>query len=164
MSKGQKDWTTEELRLLKSSAKLGVESCAILLGRSEQSIKQAAKRYRISLRQQGSRGGILLGQPRGTAWMNQIGMDPERLAAIRQEAIAGDVDIAELEQRIRDHLDGAIATCPSCARRPVERPATGLCEPCHMTLLARAHRDEADRRQARRDLDAARQEKARSNK
>ena len=158
----RREWTMDEIRLLKSSGSLGVETVALLLDRSPQSVRQAAKRYRISLRKPNSKGGLLLGQPRNRSWSKQLGMDPARLEAIRQEALSGDVDLAELENRIRDLTSKNHRICPECVRRPIERPTTGLCEPCHMSLLARAHRDEADRRAARRDLDAARQEKARA--
>lgn len=160
----QKSWTTEEIRIMRNSANLGLESVAMILDRSPESVKQAAKRYRISLRKPGSQGGLLLGQPRGRAWMKQLGMDPARLAAIRQEAIEGEIDLAELEERIREQMQNSAAICPRCVQRSIERTSTGLCEPCHIALLAQAHRDEAFRRQARRDLDAARQEKSRSTK
>lgn len=160
-----KEWTTEEIRILRSQSSLGAELLAELLGRSVQSVKQAAKRHRISLRRRGSRSGLLLGQPRGKSWREQVGADPRRLAAIREEALSGELDLSLLESRVRSWLHpGSVELCPRCVARPIERQSSGLCEVCHNGLLAEAHRDEAQRRASRRDLDAARQEKARSDK
>lgn len=165
-----KPWTMDELRILRDHGNLGLETVSLMLGRSPDSVRQAAKRYRISLRKTGSRGGLLLGQPRDQSWLKQAQgreglIDEMRLAAIREEALANEIDIALLEQRVREMVHGrAPRLCPACIQRPVERSTTGLCEPCHLTYLARAHRDEAHRRSARRDLDAARQEKLRSSK
>lgn len=162
-----KPWTMDEVRVLRDHGNLGLETVSLMLGRSEQSVKQAAKRYRISLRKTGSKAGLLLGQPRSQAWTEQggKGISPERLEVIKREVLSGVIDIALLEQRVRELASGrARDLCPSCIARPVERATTGLCEPCHLTLLAQAHRDEAHRRATRRDLDAARQEKLRSGR
>ena len=155
-------WGTDEVRTLREHASQGAVVVAIMLGRSEHSVRQAAKRYRISLRRKGERRGLILGQTGRWADGAQTGADPTRLAVIREEVLAGVVDIAALEQRVRDAVHGPRRPiCPSCCQREQERPSTGLCEVCHLRELARAHRDEVERREARRELWQARQEKSR---
>lgn len=159
-----REWTVAEVRTLREQANLGAQGLAILLGRSVKSVETAAARNRISLRRSGERRGKILGQPRTGRWLDQSG-DPARLSAIRSDAIDGVVDIAELEARIREKVHGPRRPiCPACGQRDQEKPSTGLCEPCHLRELARAHRDEIDRREARRDLWQARQSKHRAKR
>lgn len=157
-------WTSVEVATLRRHADLGARAIAELLDRSVDSIEQAAKRYRVSLRRKGERRGRVLGQ-RGPWIDGTPGADPARLAVIRNEALAGLVDLAALEARIRDHVDGPRRPlCPSCGQRHQERPTTGLCEVCHLRLLAQMHRDEVERRDARRELWQSRQEKSRAKR
>lgn len=150
---------------MRANANLGAKAVATLLGRSVKSVKQKAQRERISLRPVGERRGLILGQTRDKSWMDQSGMAPARLAEIREQAIAGEIDLGKLEQQIRAAVrNPRRPLCPWCSTRHVERQTTGLCEPCHLRELARAHRDEAERAAARRDLDAARQQASRARR
>jgi ribosomal protein L37AE/L43A len=160
-----KEWSTQELQTLREHAYLGAEALAAMLHRSVKSVKRMAERQRISLRREGSRAGLIMGQPRGVSWMSQVGASPERLEQLREEVLEGHVDMGELERRIKERIYGkAKPICPACGARNVERSQTGLCEPCHWTYLAREHRERADRDVARRDLDAARQEASRARR
>ncbi len=155
-------WGTDEVRTLREHAHEGAVIVAIMLGRTEKSVREAAKRYRISLRRKGERRGLIMGQ-RGR-WVDAAGtgVDPSRLAVMRSEVLDGVLDIAALEIRVREQMHGPRRPmCPSCCQREQERPSTGLCEVCHLRELARAHRDEVERREARRELWQARQEKSR---
>jgi hypothetical protein len=154
-------WTSAELAQLREQADLGAQALALLLDRPIWSIRRAAHRHRISLRPRGERRGHILGQPREGSWVDQLGADSSLLAEIREGALDGSVDVAVLEARILEARQRK-PLCPSCGRRPWERKSTGLCEPCHVRELARAHRDEKDRREAKRDLWRARQEKHRA--
>lgn len=160
-------WTSAELQALRANAHLGADALAAILNRPREAVRSAAHRHRISLRQSGENRGAVLGQPRGQRWADQIraGVSPERLAAIRRDTRDGVVDMATLERKARDAVYGKPRpVCPACGQRPIERQQTGLCEVCHWRELARAHRDEADRIEARRALDAARQEKSRAGR
>jgi len=162
-----RQWTSQELSLLRANAHLGAETVASMLGRSVTAVTMQASKHRVSLRRSGETRGVVLGQPKGERWADQIraGVPPERLAAIRRDVLNGQVDMATLEARAREAVHGkAKPICPSCGQRNVERAQTGLCSPCHWRELARAHRDEADRIEARRELDAARQEKSRTSR
>lgn len=161
----QRPWTSSEILRLRNNANLGVEACAALLGRSPKSVKQKAQRERISLRRPGERRGLLIGQSKHKSWMDQEGISPARLAKIREEVIAGEINLGDLERRVIDAVRRPNRPlCPWCSSRPIERQTTGLCEPCHLRELARAHRDEAERAAARRDLDAARQQASRARR
>lgn len=161
----QRPWTSGEIQKLRNNANLGAEACATILGRTVKSVKRKAQRERISLRPPGERRGLLLGQARDTAWMQQPGIAPGRLKEIREQAIAGELDLGALERRVIDAVRRPNRPlCPWCSTRPVERQTTGLCEPCHLRELARAHRDEAEKAAARRDLDAARQQASRARR
>lgn len=160
-----KPWTSSEILKLRNNCNLGAEAVALMLGRSVKSVKHKAARERISLRKPGERRGLLIGQARDTAWMDQTGISPARLKEIREQAVAGELDLGRLEQRIADAVRRPNRPmCPWCATRPIERQTTGLCEPCHLRELARAHREEAERAAARRDLDAARQQASRARR
>ncbi len=167
MSERGRDWTVQELQTLRANAHLGAAAVAAMLDRTVIAVQACARKHRISLRKAGERRGPILGQPKGQHWAAQIraGVSVERLVAIRQDVLAGTVDMATLEAKAREAVYGKPKpVCPSCGQRPIERSQTGLCEVCHWRELARAHRDEADRIEARRALDAARQEKSRANR
>lgn len=160
-----KSWTSSEIHIIRNNSNLGVAVVAIMLNRSVKSVKHKAARERISLRKPGERRGLLLGQSKDTAWMDQLGISPARLALIREEAIAGTLDIGDLERRILDAVKKPHRPlCPWCGTRPQQKASTGLCEPCHLRELARQHREEAERASARRDLDAARQQASRARR
>lgn len=167
MSPEARGWRSSEIVVLRQNAHLGAEAVAALLGRTVRSVKRKAEKERISLRRPGERRGLLLGQPAGESWANSdvSGIDPGRLAALRRDAINREVDLGVLEGRVRDAvLNRHRPLCPMCSRRHVERSTTGLCSPCHWRELARAHREEAERNNARRELDAARQEASRARR
>lgn len=160
-----REWTLSEIETVRTNADLGAEALAQILDRSQNSIRQLAKRQRISLRQRGERRGLVLGQPKGTRWIDQDGVDKARLAAIRNDVLDGSTDPANLESRIREiALGSQKPTCPSCGVRPQDRPTTGLCEVCHLRALAQAHRDDQATREAKRELWRARQESSRSRR
>lgn len=158
-------WTSSEILKLRNNANLGAEACAAILGRSVKSVKHKAARERISLRKPGERRGLMLGQAKNAAWMEQTGISPTRLHQMREEAIAGTLDLGELERRAADAVRNPHRPlCPWCGTRPQQKASTGLCEPCHWRELARQHREEAERAAARRDLDAARQQASRARR
>lgn len=145
-------WTSREIAYLRAHAELGAEELASRLGKTRGAVKRAASRFRISLRQPGSRRGSMLGQPRGVSMRRDL------------EALAGgSVDVSRLERRRRLEAEGEL--CPSCARDYAE-PTSGLCRPCHLRRLARLHREDTAAREreeeAQRDLWQARQAKKRS--
>lgn len=161
----RKEWTSNEIATVRENAHLGADTLALILNRSVSSVEQLAYRLRISLRQEGSRRGSILGQPRGTRWTNQEGANPVRLAAIRSDILDGTSDPAELEARAREiALGSSKPSCPSCGVRPQTRSTTGLCEVCHLRALAQAHRDDQATREAKRELWRARQEASRSRR
>ena len=154
-------WTTAEIAELRRVATLGAETAAELLGRSVASVKGAARRHRISLRPAGERRGLALGQPKGTK-----AYPIQRLRFLRQlraDVLAGRVDVARMERRVRAITRGE-PLCPECARRPVEVEQTGLCEDCHLDRLAWAHAMEADRVEKDRQLLRERQRKSRAKR
>lgn len=160
-----REWTLSEIETVRANADLGAEVISQLLDRSENSIRQLAKRQRISLRQRGERRGLVLGQPAGTRWIDQDGVDKARLLAIRSDVLDGSTDLSQLESRVREiALGSQKPTCPSCGVRPQDRAATGLCEVCHLRALAQAHRDDQATREAKRELWRARQESSRSRR
>ena len=163
-------WTSAEIDMLRRNAHLGLEACAQLLDRSPASVRTAAARHRISLRRRGEHRGLVLGQPRSQSWAGQAAASAGAvtrgtLAAIRDAILSGDVDAGELERRIRGLIAGQPArTCPSCGARPQTRPATGLCDPCHLRHLAAAHRDAQATRLAKRELWRERQASSRKTR
>lgn len=112
-------WTTQELKTLRDQCHLGAKALAELLGRPVWSVKKQAARMRISLRRPGVRCGLILGQPRDAS----LRPDPKAREAI----LSGSVDAALYAKRLE--LDGPL--CPTCGRRPVRVPRTGLCGVCH---------------------------------
>ncbi len=155
-------WTSGELAELRRLAgKVDPDTLSTTLGRSRKAILRAAERHRISLRRQGERRGRILGQPRGVSLVADNRVRLRLLRNLREDVIAGRVDPARLERRIRAITRGA-PLCPSCVVRPVEVRWTGLCEDCHLHQLADQHRIEADRLEAQRGLDGQRQRKHRA--
>lgn len=63
-------WTTQELARLRELAGNAPELIAEELGRTLSSVQMAAHRNRISLRRSGERRGLVLGQPRGTSYLD----------------------------------------------------------------------------------------------
>ncbi len=154
--------------MLRAVAATGAEAAAIILGRSVASVRTAAARHRISLRQPGERRGLVLGQPRGQSWARLRDAADLAVAArtVREAILAGEVDPARLERVARRALliaSGA-PLCPACATRPQERSTTGLCEDCHLRELARAHREDQSRQEAQRELWRERQRKTRDRR
>jgi len=135
-------WTTGEIKVLRENAQLGASELARRLGRSRRSVRSAAERVGISLRPPGVRTGTLMGQPHGMSLRRDM-----------REALLACPHL--LEERARMDRDAEL--CPSCARRTINVPATGLCRPCHMRHLADAHREALAELHAGRELWAERQ-------
>ncbi|MGH2663665.1 MAG: hypothetical protein ACRDH8_12865 [Actinomycetota bacterium] len=140
-------------------APLGVEAAAEVLERSVAAVKMQAHRQRISLRGEGERRGLILGQPRGTR-LREHAKQVAALRALREDVLAGRVDVARIERRVKLAVAGA-PLCPACVKRPQEVESTGLCEVCHLRHLAEGHRLEQEDVEARRELDRERQRKHR---
>lgn len=150
-----KPWTSHDIRTLKALAgTVNVASLARTLGRSISSVRAAANRHRISLRQPGSTSGLLLGQPRGVSLRDTrtLGHTVTQLQAMRTAALNGDVDLEQLEQRLADQraLARGATPCPRCTIRP-QRRDHGICDVCHIKQLAKAHADLAHIDAAERD-------------
>lgn len=149
-------WTSSELNRLRELAGMDVDLIAEELGRSAASVRMAAHRNRISLRQPHSTNGLLLGQPRGVSWLGDR-HEAATLRALRQlraDVLAGKVDPAQPERAVRRAWAVARGAppCPACTRNPQENARTGLCTDCHLKELARAHREGAyDQSEARRE-------------
>lgn len=162
---GAAPWTSRELARLRMVAHLGTAGAAEALGRSPGSVRVAASRHRISLRQPGERRGLVLGQPRGVSLIEarEAAAHAEALRAVREEVLAGRLDPADLERAARRRylLERGVPLCPGCARNPQENKATGLCTPCHLRHLAEGHALTEEERRARRELWRARQRKSR---
>lgn len=158
-------WTSKEVARLRTVAHLGASGAAEHLGRTMKSVRQAAARHRISLRQPGERRGLVLGQPRGVSLIEarDAAAHTEALRAVREDVLAGRLDPADLERAARRKylLERGVALCPGCARNPQENRSTGLCIPCHLRHLADGHRGLAEAREAQRELWRERQRKAR---
>ena len=163
MPDDRRPYTTKDVLFVKKNASRGAESLAAELQRSVTSIRKLASRERISLRRAGERRGLLIGQPRGTSWMDLRlgGVSAERLAEIRSEALSGELDLAALERAVVDIARGKKRLCPNCTARYVDNASSGFCTPCHLRTLASLHRDEIARRSAQRELWAAKQESSR---
>lgn len=167
LGNSQKPWSSGELHYMRQHASEGANAIAEALGRSYESVRQAARRNRISLRKEGERRGLLLGQPKHSSWLDlrKQGINGTRLEQIRQDALAGLIDLGELERQIAEIAKGKEPElCPQCTTRYVARSSTGLCAPCHLRILARLHQDAVDHRNAERQLWAARQENSRNRR
>lgn len=148
-------WTVNELQVLRDNARHGVHVVALLTGRSVKSVKRAAERNRISLRRKGERRGSVLNERRP-------GEDSARLRILDGTGDQGRVDhYVALEAAARRGQPADL--CPSCTARPVERPRTGLCHPCHLMALADAHRHDQARAEGQRQLWTERQRKHRGD-
>lgn len=79
------------------------------------------------------------------------------LRALRASVLAGMVTLQDLEERLAAILCSE-NLCVKCAQRPGERKESGLCNPCHLRMLAEVHDQE---QQAQRTLWTARQRKHR---
>jgi len=145
-------WTTRDIALLREHAGLGVHEVARLLGRSESSVQNMARRLRISTRRPGSRKGLVLGQPRGYSFAHAT---PE-LARFREDVLSGRVDAGEIAQTLT--LDDDAELCPCCGRRPVEVKTTGFCRACHLAHLRSRHLTKLAELEEEQRLWAARQE------
>lgn len=157
-----REWTTAELQVLRAHAHEGAAAIAILLGRTERSVRSTALRLRISLRRRGERRGLILGQPRGESWANlrAHGITPEVIDALR----AGHVDPTKVEEQLRAMTSGqAPILCPLCSRFP-QQPTTGICRTCHLKALADAHRERTSIDEAQRELWTQRQRKKREGR
>jgi hypothetical protein len=156
----QRDWTTAELSRLRELAaeSFGIEAIAELLERSVDSVRSAASRNRISLRRKGITAGILLGQPRGTSFRRPT---VEELAELRDDVLAGRIDLPSLERVVLAKAEPEAELCPSCVARPQEVASTGLCTQCHLKRLAEAHREVREPSPAQRELWRERQRKSR---
>lgn len=152
-------WTSGELTELRKLAPLGALAAAEVLERSVSSVKNQARRQRISLRRDGERRGRVLGQPRDVRMADAAHEDA--LARLRDDVLNGRIDADRVARRTQLIATGA-PLCPSCAIRPVEVLATGTCSDCHMKALAAAHAMEADTLATQRLLDRERQRKHRA--
>ena len=159
-------WTSKEVARLRALAHHGAEHAATELGRTTASVRRAAHRHRISLRQRGERRGVILGQPRGTSFLTPTHQSNQlaALTTIRAEHLAGRLDMARIEQLANRTalLANGTPLCPNCARNPQERLQTGLCHDCHLHALAQAHRDHEHLQHAQRDLWRERQRRHRT--
>ncbi len=122
------DWTSKEIALLREHAPEGAAACSRLLGRTIGSVRSAAARHRISLRQPNCRRGRLLGQPRGVSLKREV----------RETLIHGRRDELVAE---RMKLDAEAELCPACGRRPQRVAATGLCRTCHLSRLSELYEE-----------------------
>lgn len=154
-----REWTTKEIAELRRLAPMGAACAADVLGRSVAAVTGQAHKHRISLRRDGETRGLILGQPRGVSF-TQGAFRTRALLQLREDVLAGRVDMVRMERRARLLTRGA-QLCPTCTRRPVEVDVTGLCEDCHLQVLADTHALEADRLEAERRLDRERQRKHR---
>ena len=138
-------WTTGDLLILRDNAALGAARLAVLLDRSEGSVRQAAYRYRVSLRPFGCRRGRVLGQPPGISLRSDL-----------REALVDSAERAELVAR-RLKADREAELCPECARRPQRVPSSGLCVPCHLNRLEALIRETAAEDEAQLGYNVAKQ-------
>lgn len=136
-------WTVKEVARLRDLADMGAEGVAEELGRTLWSVRNAARKHRISLRRPGIRGGLILGQPRSVSFADAklLAAQLQALSRVRADVLAGKVDMGRLEREVRRaHLVArGVPLCPRCAKNPQERAATGLCEDCHLRELVRVY-------------------------
>jgi hypothetical protein len=137
---------------MREHAKLGAVEVARLLGRSVSSVRRMASRQRISLRSEGERRGLVLGQPRGVSLAEQL----------RGDVVSGRIDAEIMARRMALQQDAE--TCPCCGRRPIEVRSTGFCVKCHRDRLSAAHLDEVEKLDAQRALWSSRQALCRARK
>lgn len=148
-----REWTTTEGIYVRAHASEGAEAVAAgLESRSVWAVKQFAYRERISLRQSGSRRGLILGQPR----------DESLRKDIRDLILNGRLDAEVLDARLK--LDQEADLCPCCGRRPVRVRSSGFCKVCHVDRQAFIHLEALAETEARRRAWAARQASSRSRR
>jgi hypothetical protein len=161
-------WNSKEVQYLRRHATLGARTLAAHLDRPENAVRQKARALRISLRQPGSRAGLILGQPRDVSFKELKGTlaDIAALEAHRRAVLAGTTDAARIERLAARQaaLAAGVPLCPWCARNPQEIDSTGYCTECHLKALAQAHRDAALIDEAQRELWRERQRKVRRNR
>lgn len=159
-------WTTREIQLLRTHGYNGAPWLAIQLERSERSVRSKAGELGISLRRPGVRAGLLVGQRRGSRWLDSADVPGARgrLEQIREDVLAGRLDLGRVYEQIVERLSGSRPPCPRCASRPIERDRTGLCEICHYRALAEAQRESSLLADAKRELGRRRQEISRSRR
>lgn len=150
-------WTSADLAQLRRVASLGLDGASAVLGRSPTAVRAQAFRQRISLRRPGEHRGRSLGD---LGRKLQEAQKVRALRQLREDVLAGRVDIVRIERRLRLISKGA-DLCPACGMRPIEIPRTGMCEDCHLRGLAAGHRAELTRSSAERELDRERQRKHR---
>jgi len=158
----QRPWTTKELQTLRANAAQGAAGVAELLDRSIASVKRQAQQQRISLRLDGERRGLLIGQPRAISFRSGANKLAQ-LVELRRAALAGEVDLQMIERRVRLIAHGA-PLCPACTARPIEKASTGLCTDCHLDGLTDQHRLASRTVLRQRELDLQRQNKARARR
>jgi hypothetical protein len=158
-------WTSRQLDELRRVAPLGQQAAADILGRSVWSVKQAAYRHGISLRQTGSRAGRLLGQPNGTSYADaRAAADHARLVGqLRAELAAGAFTLDDLDRAL-EAIDAGVPLCPMCGRNPADRPKEGICTACHNRRLEAAHLAALDSHEAQQGLWRARQNRSRAKR
>ena len=126
-------WSWQEIRTLRQLRRMGAAEVAAALGRSPWAVKKQAQRLRISLRAEGQRRGLLLGQPRRVSFLEDSAM-----ARLRAAVLAGAVNIERIVGRAEAWARGE-DLCPACAIRPIENATSGFCSTCHTRRLAEGH-------------------------
>lgn len=154
------EWTGDELKILRLNAHLGAGVVAAKLGRSERAVRQQAHRLRISLRRDGERRGLRIGQPRGISWVES---PDHRIRDLVDLEKAGRIDLAAIERRVvadaierTKPIEDRTPLCPACSKRPV-RKTIGLCDVCYREGMADAHDEEFAKLNAQRRLWTSRQ-------
>lgn len=119
-------WTSAELALLRSKARMGEAALAELLGRSRRSVRNQASRQGVSLRPPGVRGGLMLGQPRDLS-LGRAEPCAAYLRAAREAWRRGELRLEYLGQYLRDLAAGR-GLCPACSAWP--QGPSGFCRNC----------------------------------
>lgn len=138
-------WTSADVQTLRENGHLGVTTVSLLLGRSSSAVRMQAHAFRISLRRQGERRGLVIGQPRGQAILPRI----------RGDIVDGRVSDEAIAARMQLIQESTL--CPVCCARPIEVPTTGWCLHCHRASLVAAHLQELEKLDSQRALWASRQ-------
>lgn len=158
-------WTSRQIDELRRVAPLGAQTAADILDRSLWSVRHAAYRHGISLRQTGSTAGRLLGQPRSASYADAraAAEHAELVALLRADLAAGAITLDDLDRALEAIAAGA-PLCPSCGRNPVDRPREGICTACHNRRLEAAHHAALDAHAGQQGLWRARQNRSRSKR
>jgi len=147
VNKAPHPWTTAELKILRTHARLGADEVAERLGRGRRSVEAAASRFGVSLRRRGERRGSVLGQPRGVS--------------LRRDLRDGLLQHGDLIAK-RLQLDADAELCPACGLRPARVLRTGFCRTCHLQRLAELQREARAEHEAQRELWVERQRRHRA--